>query len=158
MIITVNIPLDKLSLEGKKFNWKQFNVKTCLLCKGKLWGHGFIERYIHNYFTQIYLKRYRCSNNFCRKTYTLSPIGYPKHYGIQLKEVFTFLIYRLKNNKWEKNNLISRQRGLHWLRILKNYCIKVFGVNEQSLNLLSMVIKFASNDSNFLAKEIVNSS
>lgn len=149
MIVEINIPLETIAHFNKEFKWP-IGDKKCQHCKSKLWGHGYTKRYFHGHNNMIALKRYRCSNQSCRRTITLIPKGYPKSYALTFKIICSFLIHKLESKFWNKNQNITIQRALHWLNSLKIYCTLKIGSNNEGFDLLKWIKVFEENNENFL--------
>lgn len=148
MILTIQIDLNSLSLEGKKYKWKK--PAGCKFCDGRLWGHGFLKRYIEGFKEFLFLKRFICK--LCNKTITLTPKDYPKYYSTTLTKIIETLKYRLLNLKWPPWPCINRQRSGHWLVALKNYCQSKFGINDNAMDLANNLQIISESNINFLAK------
>lgn len=141
----ISVNLDQLSKDGKNFKWEK--PKICSCCGNPLWGHGYVGRYFDGYTEKLWLKRYRCTS--CKKIITMVPIGFVKYFSIKLSKIYIALIDRLKNYQWPP--WISRQRGGHWLKKLKLYCLAKFGINESSLDLKNKIQNLYQENINFLS-------
>jgi hypothetical protein len=118
MVVHTNIDLERLSKEGKNFNWEK--PCYCPNCKNcSLWGHGFVLAYFDDFAEGCYLKRYRCI--CCGCVITLRPQGYWSRFRASITKIFQSLYHRLTLCKWPVN--VSRQRGDHWLN---NFIRKIF--------------------------------
>lgn len=145
MIKHTCVNLTQLSNDGKKFKWDRPIFCSC--CGHKLWCHGYVGRYFDGFIKKLWLKRLRCPK--CRIVITMMPSGIPKYYQGSFFKIFFTLTKRLNSYSWPP--WITRQRGGHWLRKLKSYCLSHFGVNENSLNLKEKLPDLYTSDVNFLS-------
>ncbi len=123
MIITHDIDLKILILEGKKFKWDRFN---CPKCHSHTWGHGFVSRYVLTPNPNlVWLKRYRCPK--CGLIIQILPSQVWKRFQSTIKTIYETLLHRFQFKIWPK--LIPRQRAGHWMRSFCAFC-KISGVNE----------------------------
>ena len=76
MLKHVNIRLEVLSREGKRFKWTR--PPPCK-CGHIFWGHGYVARYFDGYSEKLWLKKWRCP--LCRSLITFFPNGYIKFVG-----------------------------------------------------------------------------
>ena len=104
-----NVDLSVLYDAGKSYNWER---PSCRKNCGKVWGHGYVQRYFAGYMECFWLKRYRCPA--CREVITMHPLGFFKKYQSSIKQIFEALRHKLAYLRWPKGT--SRQRGGHWLR------------------------------------------
>ena len=73
LLLIIRIVLEKVQALGKEFPWKK--PRGCPSCGGiRLWGHGYVLRYFHNFSQGLWLKRYRCPE--CGAVHTVRPIEY----------------------------------------------------------------------------------
>lgn len=117
MTINVNVTVEELSVQGKKYKWKR--PRQCPLCNHeKVWGHGFVAFYISCLRDAVFLKRFQCQQ--CRCVVILKPIGFWKKFKTSIQDIFNVLLFKLSNHQWPAG--CPRQRGGHWL---KRFCDKV---------------------------------
>jgi hypothetical protein len=128
MLKHVNVDLEVLSREGKRFKWSR--PPPCK-CGHIFWGHGYVARYFDGYSEKLWLKKWRCP--LCRSVITFFPNGYIKFVQASLETIFKALRERLSFYKWPP--WTTRQRAAHWLRRLKKYCVSNFGVNTDGYDL-----------------------
>lgn len=83
----------------------------------RIWGHGFVLRYLDCFATPLWFKRWRCSD--CGCVYTVRPEGYWPGHHVPVKTIVSALSHRIVHGFWDKTLLSTRQRPGHWLRALK---------------------------------------
>jgi hypothetical protein len=84
----------------------------------RIWGHGFVPRYLDGYAEPLWFRRWRCPD--CGCVYTIQHVDYwPRHHS-PIQTIALGLTYRIMHGFWDKTLGLSRQRQGHWLRALKN--------------------------------------
>jgi hypothetical protein len=109
VLIHTDVPLAEVAVQGKNFNW---NRPNCGCGQEKVWGHGFISRFIEGFPDRIWLKRYRCPR--CKSIFTLLPAGVGRRFRTIISDIWVAIETRLVHFFWP--NRLPRQRGGHWLR------------------------------------------
>ena len=130
MIHYCNVSLKEVQQEQKGYSWVR--PDSCPKCKGKLWGHGYVLRYLNFYSKGLYLKRWRCPS--CRLILSCRPSSHWRRYQESIKRIFWTLIYRIKRYKWPP--WTTRQRGGHWLRTLVSHANTHLMHKESLLNTI----------------------
>jgi len=129
MIIFCDVSIIDIKNQGKNFKWKR---PTCSTCKSKTWGHGFVFRFFNGLAKAIYIKRWICP--CCKKVFTCRPNYYWQRYQESVSNIFEYLLYRVKHQKWPPE--VSRQRGGHWLsKLIKNAKINLL-IKETMLDTI----------------------
>jgi hypothetical protein len=84
----------------------------------RIWGHGFVLRYLDGYAEPLWFRRWRCPD--CGCVYTIQHAGYwPRHHA-PIQAIALSLTYRTMHGFWDKTLGFTRQRQGHWLRALKD--------------------------------------
>ena len=116
----------KLKKMGKNFDW--IRPCYCRKCKSKIWGHGFIYRFFNAIKNAIPIKRWICS--VCGIVYVCIPLGYWSRYQESISNIYEYLLYRVKHQKWPPE--VRRQRAGHWLsKLLVN--AKLYNLMKDSV-------------------------
>jgi len=115
VIVPTDVPVAELVAHGKKFNW---NRPICDCGSEKVWGHGFVARFLAGFALPVFLKRYRCPA--CRRVFTLLPAGYGRRFQTAIAVVASAIESRLKDFRWPPE--LPRQRGGHWLKRFLAVC------------------------------------
>lgn len=92
----------------------------------RIWGHGFVLRYLDGYAEPLWLRRWRCPD--CGAVYTIRPLGFwPRHHA-PIRIVCRSLCHRLRHGTWDRSMGLSRQRQDHWFRALKKNILVWLGM------------------------------
>ena len=113
MLTHVDVLLNELREQGKSFKWKR---PSCPKCSSKVWGHGFVNRYLNGSGVPYFLKRYRCPR--CKTVVTMLPSGFLSRFQWCLATMFNVIVFRLRTGHWGAGR--HRQRWGHWLRRFTN--------------------------------------
>lgn len=114
LILYYRINLKLLKEEGKKFKW--IKPPKCPACKSiHIWGHGFVLRFIQEYPSGLWFKRYRC--NDCCRVFTLRPKDYSLGQYYSSYNIIASIRRKLKCNRWLKS--IPRQNQQYWFKSIE---------------------------------------
>jgi hypothetical protein len=115
LILYFSINVKSLFESGKKYPWEK--PEKCPACKGtKIWGHGFVLRYFHEYIEGLWIKRYRCPD--CKTVHTARPDLYFSRFQYKIQDIKQSLLQKLSSNgKWIKS--LAYQTQQYWLAGLK---------------------------------------
>jgi len=94
----------------------------------RIWGHGFVLRYLECFNTPLWFKRWRCPD--CGCVYTVRPVDYWSRHHLPAKTIVSSLSYRITHGFWDKTPALTRQRQGHWLRALKKNIAMRLGVDK----------------------------
>ena len=145
MFAHVIVDIKNLSVLGKNFKWDR--PKCPNGCK-KVWGHGFVLRYLSGFIQGIYLKRYRCP--CCGIVILMFPTGYWRRYQSSIKEIFLSLQSKFKTYKWPP--WISRQTAGHWMTKFRRHIFMEYGVEIE--NLIEKLENLYAKETMFLGQFI----
>lgn len=110
MIFPLQITLSKfISTDHKSYNWPSCD---CPKCKRKMWGHGYVHRYLTEDNNTVSLKRYLCPH--CRTVICVRPDDFWPYLRTPIKKIFAVLKEKISTGFWPLG--YSRQRSGHWLR------------------------------------------
>ena len=137
MILEVEININGIILEGKKYNWVR--PEKCKKCgHDKLWGHGYVSRYFEFYRGIIWIKRYRCP--CCGTVYTMRPKGYWRRFQAKIKTIVKSVKEKLEGKKWLEG--INYQRQQYWLKGFRKQCSRSkYKIGEISFKIFLELIK-----------------
>lgn len=107
---------------GRKFPWPR--PERCPRCKGRIWGHGFVEAFFDGFNEPVWLRRYRCAH--CRAVFRLRPKGYWRRFQAPISTIRSSLARRLRTARWPPG--LSRSRQGHWLRSLRRQVLAHLGL------------------------------
>jgi len=89
----------------------------------RIWGHGFVLRYLDGYAEPLWFRRWRCPD--CGCVYTIRHADYWSRHHTPIQNIIAGISHRITHGFWDRTSGLSRQRQGHWLRaLLKN--IKVW--------------------------------
>ncbi len=124
------VDLNKVSAQGKNFNWKR---PKCPKGCPKMWGHGYILRYYSRYPHCIYIKRYRCPS--CGAVVTLTPNEFWEKYQSSIFDIYNAIKIRLTSYKWPP--WVTRQRAGHWMRKFLSHLKINYGLDNEGQELIA---------------------
>jgi hypothetical protein len=96
-------------------------------CGGRVWGHGFVERYFDGFGKALFLRRWRCPD--CGTIYTIRPHGFWSRHHAPIQTVCRSLCHRLRHGTWDRSLGLSRQRQNHWFQALKKNILSRLGMS-----------------------------
>jgi hypothetical protein len=107
--------LKDIFLLGRRFPWPR--PECCWRCRSpRLWGHGFVRRYIDGFPDALLLKCFRCPD--CGCVVTLRPESHFPRIRSSKQTIRSHLLHRLTRGCWPPSKL-CRPRMRHWLSNLK---------------------------------------
>jgi hypothetical protein len=121
LILLVEICVKMLFEMGKDFPWRR--PPCCLRCKGRVWGHGFVQACFDGYREPLWLRRYRCAE--CGMVMRLRPKGYWSRFQATAARIRDCLAHRLRTGRWPPG--LSRGRQGHWFTALKRRVFAYLG-------------------------------
>jgi hypothetical protein len=84
----------------------------------RIWGHGFVLRYLDGYAAPLWFRRWRCPD--CGCVYTIQHTDYwPRHHA-PIQTVVASLSHRITHGFWDQALGLTRQRQGHWMRALRS--------------------------------------
>ena len=110
LILLVEACVKKIFQLGRQYPWPR--PERCLLCGGRIWGHGFSPGYFDGFDSAVLLRRYRCPD--CGALYKLRPKGYWSRFQASIASIRQSLAHRLTRLRWRPD--LPRSRQQHWLR------------------------------------------
>jgi hypothetical protein len=137
MIIYIqNINVKEIIKLGKKYPWKR--PERCPVCMDtRLWGHGYVCRYLEKCEQLVYLKRYRCPD--CRSVHTCRPGEYWKGFFYSIQSIIRSLIHKIRYNSYLTD--ISRQVQSYWYKGLMFQISRYKNIKRPLLSDLYKLIK-----------------
>ncbi len=116
LILPFKIDVKRLVEEGKDFCWPR--PEQCPRCKGgRLWGHGYVQRYFEGLFEAVWIKRYRCPD--CRAVHTLRPLEFYRGFHYSVLTILVSVLNKVVDGRWLK--CLSRQVQQYWY---KGFCFQ----------------------------------
>ena len=115
MLVFTDVPVEEIAAQGRQFKWKR---PSCPAGCPKLWGHGFVVRFLTDTIGGVLLRRYRCPT--CKVVITLVPDGFCRRYQTAGLAMAAAIRARLSHRGWPRG--VPRQRGGHWLRRFLDIC------------------------------------
>ena len=95
----------------EKYPWPR--PPWCPRCKSpRLWGHGYVGRFVDEFDKALLLKRYRCPD--CGAVHTLRPHLYDRRFQVMWFTIFLSLLRKITFGQWLTG--ISRQKQQYWWR------------------------------------------
>lgn len=143
LILYYRIDLQLLKSQKKNFSW--IKPKFCSNCNSsRIWGHGFVARYLYGFKANLWFKRYRC--NDCHTVLTIRPQEYTLGFYYPISTIYKALKSFVEHGKWLKN--ISRQCQQYWYSCLKTMAL----VMDKTLDKIKN--KVLQNNLTFITKRI----
>jgi hypothetical protein len=117
MILYAKVSVKKIFEEGKDYAWRR--PERCPECgSGRLWGHGYVERYFEGFETAIWIKRWRCRD--CGGVHTMRPEGFWRRFRHSVGRIVQSLKEKIAGDRWLGE--ISRQAQQYWWRGFGRQC------------------------------------
>jgi hypothetical protein len=110
LILFVEAAVKHILELGRKF--PRAKPEQCPRCGGRLWGHGFANRYLDDCDQALLVRRYRCPD--CRLVLTTRPADYLSRFQAAIADIRDSLTHRFRHRRWRPNRSRSRQR--HWIK------------------------------------------
>lgn len=124
-----------LNEKGKQYGWPA--LRRCPDCGGhRLWGHGYVGRYVDGWAEQLWMKRYRCPD--CGAVHTARPDTHWRGFWAPHRLILICLVRKLKNDRWLKQ--LSRQRQQYWWRGFRQQLMLSEGSHAPSLYRLKELV------------------
>ncbi len=121
LILQVAVCVKMIFEMGKEFPWPR--PQSCPRCKGRVWGHGFVQACFDGFMNPLWLRRYRCPD--CGMVMRLRPKGYWRRFQASAAVIRDRLSYRVRTGRWPPG--LSRGRQSHWFRALKRRVLAYLG-------------------------------
>lgn len=113
LILYYRVDLQLLKAQKKDYTWIRLN--NCPICKSiHIWGHGYVLRFIHEYPSGLWLKRYRC--NDCRRVYTVRLEHYSLGQYYSRSQIISSIKSKLISRRWL--SAVPRQNQQYWFKAL----------------------------------------
>ena len=114
MVIFVDIDVNQLFLQGKKFLWDKPEV--CPECSERLWWHGFVLAYLACFAEAIFLRRLYCPK--CHSVHRLRPKSHWRSFQSSINTIEQTIVHRQQTGRWRPDLPRPRQRQW-WHRLRK---------------------------------------
>jgi hypothetical protein len=121
LVLPVELCVKTLFEMGKGFVWPR--PESCPRCRGRVWGHGFVQGCFDGFQEPLWLRRYRCAD--CGMVMRLRPKGYWNRFQASAAEIRDRLSHRVRTGRWPPG--LSRGRQGHWFRALKRRVLAYLG-------------------------------
>lgn len=119
MILYFNIPVKEIFEQGKGYEWPR--PKRCPGCgSGRLWGHGYVERYFEGFVEALWMKRWRCAD--CGGVHTMRPKGFWRRFRYSVTKVVKSLKEKILTGEWLGE--LARQAQQYWWRGFGRQCAR----------------------------------
>ena len=123
LILLVEVCVKMIFEMGREFPWPR--PSRCPRCKGRVWGHGFVQACFDGFVEPLWLRRYRCPD--CGMVMRMRPEGYFSRFQTSVAEIRSRLSQRIRSGRWPPG--LSHRRQGHWMRALKRRVFAYFGVS-----------------------------
>ena len=123
-----------LNEEKKNYRWPPLRRRP--VCGGRrLWGHGYVGRYLDGWAERLWMTRYRCSD--CTAVHPARPDTHWRGFWAPPRLILICLVRKLKKDRWLKQ--LSRQRQQYWWRGLRQQLLRE-GTHGRSLSRLKDLV------------------
>jgi hypothetical protein len=120
MVLNCVLNIKLLFEQGKEYAWER--LPKCRRCGSvRIWGHGFVLRWLDGFSEQVWVKRYRCAD--CHCVYTMRPKGFWKRFQASVDTIVTSIKSKLEKNQWLPT--FGRQRQQYWFQGFKKQCARI---------------------------------
>lgn len=136
MVIPVNIAVNQLAAQGKKFPWPK---PSCPLCGERLWWHGFVPAYLSCLVEAVFLRRLYCPH--CGSVHRLRPESHWRRFQSAIKTIERAISHRWDHGRWRPD--LPRPRQRQWWRRLKRKASVCLGlaVSDRPSDAFVMLIR-----------------
>lgn len=117
MILYSKVSVKKIFEEGKGCAWRR--PERCPKCgSGRLWGHGYVERYFEGFEEALWMKRWRCRD--CGGVHTMRPEGFWRRFRHSVARIVKSLKEKILAGRWLED--LSRQGQQYWWHGFRKQC------------------------------------
>jgi hypothetical protein len=111
LIVYLSVDFKSLRSCGKEYRWPR--PRRCPRCGGgRLWGHGYVDRYFDGEPEAVPMKRWRCPE--CAAVHTMRPGGHWRGFWASWSVILCSVAGKAAGLKWLPT--VSRQRQQYWWR------------------------------------------
>jgi len=114
LVIFVDIDVNQLILQGKKFLWDK--PVACPACSERLWWHGFVRAYLACFAEAVFFRRLRCPH--CRCVHRMRPKSHWCNFQSSIATIEQAIEHRVDTGRWRPDLPRPRQRQW-WHRLGK---------------------------------------
>lgn len=119
MILYSKVSVKKIFEEGKDYAWGR--PQRCPKCgSGRLWGHGYVERYFEGFETAVWMKRWQCRD--CGGVHTMRPEGFWRRFRHSVVRIVKSLKQKLSGGGWLGE--FGREVQQYWRRGFGRQCAR----------------------------------
>lgn len=112
MVIPVKVDVKQLFRKGRDFLWPR--PTGCPVCRGVLWGHGFVSAYLAFPDVLVFLRRLCCKD--CGSVHRLRPDSHWPRFQSSIKTILETIVYRHNHGRWGRG--VARPCQRQWWRRL----------------------------------------
>lgn len=135
LIIYFDHRVKKIFEEGKDYVWRR--PERCPKCgSGRLWGHGYVERYFEGFEMALWMKRWRCPD--CGGVHTMRPKDFWRRFRHRVTGIVKSLEEKISLGKWLGE--LSRQVEQYWWRGFGRQCARAGKTSKRSLEVLERLL------------------
>lgn len=143
LILHCSVIVKEIFTLGKAYSWPR--PERCPSCMGKrLWGHGFVTRYLEGFVEALLVKRFRCPD--CSAVHTCRPRDFPRGLRFSSEVVFQCLCSKIEEDRWPSS--VVRQNQQYWYRCLRAWASRQANVIRPTLFHLKAFL-FGRTSENF---------
>jgi len=136
MIFYLGVSVKEIFEEGKDYGWPR--PERCPKCgSGRLWGHGYAERYFEGFETAVWMKRWRCPD--CGGVHTARPKTFWRRFRHSLRRVVESLKEKLCFGRWVRQR--GRQIQQYWWRGFGRQCGRQGPMGRRGLEELEKILR-----------------
>ncbi len=121
---------------GKLYPWPR-PPRCPKCCSGRLWGHGYVERYFEGFSQALWMKRYRCPD--CGGVHTLRPKVFWRRFQCSAAIIIQSLKGKISGNRWLGQ--ISRQAQQYWWCGFKRQCAREVRIGKPGVEVLDRLLE-----------------
>lgn len=119
MILYAKVSVKKIFEEEKDYAWRR--AERCPKCgSGRLWGHGYVERYFEGFETALWMKRWRCAD--CGGVHTMRPEGFWRRFRHSVVRIVKSLRGKISGGEWLGG--LGREAQQYWWRGFGKQCVR----------------------------------
>lgn len=119
MILYTKVSVKKIFEEEKDYAWRR--PERCPKCgSGRLWGHGYVERYFEGFGEALWMKRWRCVD--CGGVHTMRPEGFWRRFRHSVVGMVRSLKEKISGGGWLGE--VRRQAQQYWWRGFGKQCAR----------------------------------
>jgi transposase-like protein len=135
-LLILHFPIDFKSLSENKKQYPWPKISRCPRCQGgRVWGHGYVNRFFDEAPEGLWMNRYRCPD--CGAVHTVRPDTHWRGFWASWTLILICMVRKLKKDRWLQR--VDRQRQQYWWKGFRQQATRYSGILDFSEALRELV-------------------